>query len=112
MPTVKIHPNAPPRLVKRYRKAGSFHKLADELEINVSYVHELITKGIEPTDRTAAGREIRKRLYLTKYKRKGSTPRKPRQPRPEHMRWWKRQGPDGRDNLIRQLHDINKDAMP
>lgn len=104
MKTQFIHPNAPPRLVKAYRKAGSFHKLADEIEVNPKYVHELITKGKEPPDTTERGREIRHRLFLPRRKRRGQ--RKPRQPRPEHMRWWSKQD---RDAWIKQLFELNKD---
>jgi len=66
----EIHPNAPPKLIKLLRKCGSFHKLADQIEVNVRWVHGLITKGSEPTDRTELGREIRKRLFLPRRKRK------------------------------------------
>jgi len=65
-----IHPNTPPKLVKKFRKCGSFHKLADEIEVNVKYVYELIVKGEQPNDTTENLREIRKRLHLTKRKRK------------------------------------------
>ena len=107
-----IHPNAPPRLIKALRKAGSFHKLADELNINIKYVHELIRKGIEPTDRTEHGRETRARLYLPRRKRKTSKPRKPPKVKPPWRRWWTRQGKAGQENIIRQTYEINKDKMP
>lgn len=103
-----IHPNTPPKLARAYKKAGSFHKLADEIEVNVAYVHELITKGEEPTDRTELGRETRARLFLPRYRRKKG-PRKPRQPKPEHLRWWLRQD---REPIIKQLYDLNKETMP
>jgi len=105
----KIHPNAPPRLVKLLRNSGSFHKLADELEVNVAIVHGLVTKGKEPTDRTEHGREIRKRLFLPRYRRR--KPRKERTPQPEHRRWWSKIGPDGRELIIKQMHDLNKDRI-
>jgi hypothetical protein len=73
--TMKIHPNAPPRLVKKFHNSGSFHKLADEIEVNVKWIHGLITQGIEPTDRTEKGRDIRARLYLPRRKRKPGKPR-------------------------------------
>lgn len=104
-----IHPNAPARLVKRFYKAGSFHKLADELKVNVRWVYELLTNGSEPTDRTAKGRDIRKRLYLPARKRR---PRTEPQPRPDHLKWWQQLGAQARDLLIKQLHDINKDRIP
>ena len=68
--TPKIHPNAPPKLIKKLRSLGSFHKLADEIGVNVRWVHGLITAGIEPTDRTEHGRDIRARLFLRRRKRK------------------------------------------
>lgn len=108
MPAVKFHPNAPPRLIKAYKKAGSYHKCADMIEVNVAHVHNLITKGIEPSDRTDTGREIRSRLFLPRHKRKKG-PRKPPQPKPDHIRWWSRQD---RESLIKQLYDLNKEQMP
>jgi len=66
----KIHPSAPPKLIKLLRKFGSFHKLADEINVNVKYIHALITEGKEPTDRTEKGREVRARLFLRRRKRK------------------------------------------
>ena len=74
--TPKIHPNAPPKLVKKLYKCGSFHKLADEIGVNVAHIHRLITAGIEPTDRTEHGREIRQRLSLPRYKRRQRARRK------------------------------------
>lgn len=73
-----IHPNTPPRLVRRFHKAGSFHKLAEERRVNIRYVYELITQGIEPNDTTPKLREIRTRLYLRKHKPRG----KPKPSRP------------------------------
>ncbi|MBI5297966.1 MAG: hypothetical protein HY869_21020 [Chloroflexi bacterium] len=63
--------NVPNKLVRAYREHGSFHKLADALGLNVRYVHELLVKGIEPSNP-----ETRVKLFL---------PRKPkaaRQARP------------------------------
>jgi hypothetical protein len=76
---MNIHPNTPPKLVKKFQKAGSFHKLADEIEVNVKYVYELITQEREPTDRTPKSREIRHRLGLRKYKPRNRTKPAPRQ---------------------------------
>lgn len=105
-----IHPNTPPQLVKAYRKHRSYHKTADALDVNVSYVHDLITKGIEPNDTTPTLRTIRNRLFLPKYRRRAAS--KPRQPKPEHRRWWQSIGPDGRELIIKQMHDLNKDRLP
>ena len=96
-----IHPNTPPKLVKIFKRAGSYHKTADEIEVNVSYVYELITKGKEPNDTTPALREIRHRLGLRKYKPR-NRPKPP--PVPEHIRWWRRVGKPVRDTIIEKLY--------
>lgn len=74
---VLIHPSTPPKLAKLYRQLGSFHKLADELGVNVAHVHHLIKQGIEPTDQTEKGRETRAKLFLPRRRRK------PRQRQPQ-----------------------------
>jgi len=72
----KIHPNTPPKLVKLLRKCGSFHKAAEETRVNVWFIHKLVTQGKEPTDHTPKGREIRRRMFLPRYKRRNRA-RKP-----------------------------------
>ena len=101
MNQLKIHPNTPPKLVKKFRKCGSFHKLADEIGVNVRYVHELITEGKEPTDRTARSREIRHRLALRKYKPK-DRPKPP--PAPKHLQWWNNIGKQMRHTIVERLY--------
>jgi len=101
-----IHPATPPRLVKAFKRAGSYHKLAEALSdekftMNVRYPYELIHKGIEPTDRTVLGREIRHRLYLKRYKPK---PRRPKPPAPKHLIWWNNIGKRMRHMIIERLH--------
>ena len=32
-------PSIPAKLLEQFKQAGSYHKLADKLEINVSYVY-------------------------------------------------------------------------
>lgn len=93
-----IHPNTPPKLVKILRKCGSFHKAAEDEEINVNvfWVFQLVTKGIEPTDRTPKGREIRHRLGLPRYKRR----QRARQPQTQTQK------------AIRQMVKKTKEAMP
>lgn len=70
-----IHPNTPPRLVKAFRRAGSYHKLADERGVNVAHVYNLIMFGREPRKE-----EIRLALFLPRRPRKHHKPRAPRTP--------------------------------
>jgi hypothetical protein len=95
-----IHPNTPPRLAAKYKKAGSFHALAEQIKVNVSYVYDLIKDGIEPNDTTPKLREVRKRLFLKARKKA----RAARQSLPEHRRWWNRQD---KDVIIKQLYELN-----
>ena len=74
---MSIHPNTPPKLVKLLHKAGSFHKTAEAIGVNVYWVYKLVREGKEPTDRTPKGRETRHRLGLHKYKQR-HTQRRPR----------------------------------
>lgn len=66
-----IHPNTPKMLIREFKRCkNKYHILAEKLEINVSYVYNLIKMGIGPTDRTSKGRNIRLKLHLSKYKKK------------------------------------------
>jgi hypothetical protein len=58
------HPNTPKRLSVAFRKARSFHRLSERLDVNVSYVYSLIVKGIEPTNS-----DVRTKLFLPRHKR-------------------------------------------
>ena len=97
-----IHPNTPPRLVAKLRKAGSLHKLADQIGVNISYVHKLIKDGVEPNDTTPKLREVRKRLCL-KARKKARAEAKPL---PEHRKWWNQQD---KEVFIKQLYELNKE---
>ena len=65
-----IHANAPRRLVKAVIKAGSERMVAKQCEIDHHYVSQLLHAGIEPTDQTERGRDIRVLLFLPRRKRK------------------------------------------
>jgi hypothetical protein len=95
-----IHPNTPPKLVKKFKKAGSFHKLADEINVNVKYIHELITEGKEPNDTTPTLREVRHRLYLRKYKPRN----RPKPPAPKHLIWWNNIGKEMRHFIVKLIY--------
>jgi hypothetical protein len=101
-----IHPNTPPKLVKLLRKCGSFHKAAEEIEVNVYWIFQLVRHGIEPTDRTPKGRETRHRLGLHRYKPRGKP--KPSQPRTEYLKWWFSLTKDSRHVIIERLHSYGK----
>ena len=100
-------PGIPPKLQEQFEQAGSYHKLADRLEINVSYVYNLLKKGIEPADTTPRLRKIRRALHLPSHKRR---PARHKQPAPDHMLWWRRLGKGRQDQLIQQLHNIDQDS--
>ena len=97
-----IHPNTPPRLVKAYKRAGSYHKLADEIGVNVRFVYELITDGKEPNDTTPALREIRHRLGLKRRKPRAPKPKPP--PAPKHLIWWNNIGKEMRHLIVERLY--------
>ena len=101
-------PGIPPKLLQDFERAGSYHKLAKELEINVSYVYNFLRKGIEPPDTTPRLRKIRRAMHLPSYKRK---PGRRKQPTPDHMKWWRRLGKGGQNQLIQQLHEINQGSQ-
>jgi len=105
-----IHPNTPPKLAARFRKAKSYHVLAEQIGVNVRYVFELLTDGKEPNDTTPKLREIRRKMFLSA-RRKNRQRAKPK-PKPAHRRWWKELGPTGQDSIILQTYELNKDDMP
>jgi hypothetical protein len=103
-----IHPNAPHKLVAKFKKADcKYHVLADQLNVNVFLVHRLIKHGIEPNDATEHSREIRARLFLPRRKRQpaASPETATRTPEPDYMKWWKKQD---RETIIKQLFENNK----
>ncbi len=100
-----IHPNAPPKLVNAFQKAGSFHRLSQNIGVNVFYVHKLMIKGEEPNDTTPKLREIRHRLGLRKYK-PSQRPKPP--PAPKHLVWWNHIGKEMRHAIIEKIHQGRK----
>lgn len=99
-----IHPATPPKLVTMFRRAigkngkgYNFIALAEQLGVNRRYVHDLITKGIEP-----ANPEIRKKLFLKKPR--AEREKKPYIEPPEHIKWWRSLNKDDRSELIKDIH--------
>ncbi len=64
------------RLTAAVEKAGSERAFARQRDVNILFVSQLLRKGIEPTDKTEKGREIRVKLFLTKRKPKPGKPRR------------------------------------
>ena len=85
----EIHPNAPRKLVRAWRRAGeSDRRLAQLLDVNQFYVSQLLRRGIEP-----GNPDVREKLFL---------PRKPIQHRAPKSEEW-----DGQkivETRIRQMH--------
>lgn len=89
---VFLHPNAPERLKRLYRALRSMHKIAAQLGVNVSYVHDLLRHGIEPTNP-----RIRTKIFLDVH------PLSKMQlgdRRSAHLRWFMRMTPAQRNQWI------------
>ena len=91
-----LHPDAPNRLKRELRAAGSFQKLADKKGVNVRYVYDLLTKGIEPSNPTIAHA-----LYVDQ---KPTARLALGDRRFRHIRWWKRLTRAQRNELIHFLY--------
>lgn len=72
------------RLYRAYRKVFTWQALADQLGMNVNPLYYFVMDGIEPTDKTEKGQDMRQRMGLSRRKRK------PAQPRPPVPAWLKR----------------------
>jgi len=77
-----IDPAAPRRLVAAYHQAAwNQRELARRLQVNQGDISRLICRGIEPTDRTTHGQEIRVKLFLPRLKPRPKVQQPPRPPR-------------------------------
>jgi hypothetical protein len=87
--THNIHPSVPRRLIRELHRVGwSQRELSRLRKVNQGDISRLLKKGIEPTDATEHGREIRVRMYLPKHKRK---PRAVKELAPApSLEWWER----------------------
>lgn len=64
-----LHPNAPKRLVKEYKKLGCNQlALSKQLQVNDFYINRLLKDGVEPTNP-----EIRIKLFLPRVHRNSPT---------------------------------------
>jgi hypothetical protein len=81
-----IHPNTPKKLVTALHKVNwNRRALARQLDVNVFYINQLVTDGIEPTDATESGRVVRVKIFLKAYKPK---PRVKAEPKPPRLPKW------------------------
>jgi hypothetical protein len=100
-----FHPDAPKKLVRAFRRAGTYHATAEALGVNVRYVHDLLRHGVQPKNE-----EVRIRLFLPKHPHRAPRPQQERRPDPEELRWWKRLPGSERHGLIKSLFEI-KDSL-
>ena len=99
-----IHPATPSKLKTEFRRARyKFHALAKARGINVRYIHDLISKGIEPTNPN-----IRQKLFLPKKPRNARAEPKPYTEPPEHIKWWRSLKKDIRQYAIQDLYERTK----
>jgi len=67
----KLHNNVPKRLLAELKQAGGNEReLARRRGVNILYVSQLLCHGIEPTDKTETGREVRVKLFMPRRKLK------------------------------------------
>ena len=95
-PLENIHPNAPKRLVREYKKLGcnQLH-LAKKIQVNDFYVNRLLKDGIEPSNP-----EIRSKLFLPRKTVKHKTGA-PKYDRPAWLYKWYRLSKLERHNVIK-----------
>ena len=72
------------RLYRAYRKVFAWQALADQLGVNVNPLYYFVMDGVEPTDKTEKGQDVRQKMGLSRRKRK------PAQPKPPVPVWLKR----------------------
>jgi hypothetical protein len=90
-PRPTIHPNASRKLARLFRQvkretgAWNIRETARRLGVNQKYVHDNLIHGLEPTDATDSGREIREKIGLKAYKPKA---RVKAEPKPVRLPAW------------------------
>lgn len=92
-----IHPRTPSKLRAAFRAAKNmrgegckYHILAERVGVNVGQLHNLIHKGIEPTDKTEKGQATRAAMFLPRKKRSARGKPKTKEPIKNYMHWWTR----------------------
>jgi len=94
-----IHPVTPGKLKSAFRKASyKYHRLAQQIGVNVKYIYELIHDGNEPVNP-----EIRLKLFLPRHPRRPRTERPPKPPLPEYEQRWRRLTKEQRDQFKKSL---------
>lgn len=101
-------PNVPKKLFQLYRSLGySITKLAERLEINSGHISKLFNDGIEPSDKTMVGQQIRRKLFLSRKKRKTKDKNVSydTKKQPEHIKKWRHLPTAERNEVIKQYLD-------
>ena len=94
-----VHPNAPKRLVREYKKLGCNQlALANKLEVNDFYINRLLKDGVEPSNP-----EIRVKLFLPRKRVKHKTG-EPKYDRPAWLYKWYRLP-------VSERHDVMKSHL-
>lgn len=98
-----IHPATPRKLKTEFKRAGyKYHRLAKARGINVKYIHDLITKGKEPSNPN-----IRQKLFLPKKPRAPYGSKKMTYVEPtEEIKWWRALPKDRRHEYIRLSYQM------
>lgn len=105
----KDYPKNVPRKLFNVLKYWSFNRslAALALGVNSGYLSNLLNKGIEPTDTTRHGRDVRRKLFLKAYK---ETTRKANAPKikielPYYMKIWNHLTKEERHKVIKAYVD-------
>lgn len=91
------------RLIKALEEAGSERALSRKLDLNISYVSRLLSKGKEPTDKTEKGQEARVKLFLPKHKPKPRILKA--QPVAPSQEWWERVAKQGVRVMVKLMKE-------
>lgn len=88
--------SAPKRLQRAWKDHPSYQRLSRELDVNKSYLHDALARGIEPTNP-----EIRARMF---YPEKAFKDLPLGDKRFRHIRWWSRLTKEQRNSHILFLY--------
>ena len=103
-------------VVKRETGQWSIRETARRLKINPKYVFDNLIHGIEPTDRTQKGQEVRQKLGLPRLKKKEkSNTIKPKKRKEEFIIKWEHLPKDERRKVIKEYlkwKESNENKMP
>lgn len=91
------------RLIKALEEAGSERALSRKLDLNISYVSQLLKDGTEPTDKTEKGRAARVKLFLPRKKPKPRIVKE--RPAAPSQEWWERVAKQGVRVMVKLMKE-------